>query len=78
MVGQLRGREKQRGPGKVGPWLGGKWDGRVNREQWLSQFLVTADAGMFVRSFCLMSSDAKSILGTIYKVSLSRIYWETR
>ena len=34
--------------------------------------------GMFVRSFCLMSSDAKSILGTIYKVSLSGIYWETR
>ena len=26
----------------------------------------------FVRSFCLMSSDAKSVLGTIYKVSFLR------
>ena len=40
-----------------------------------TQLLSTATVvRSFVRSFCLMSSDAKSILGTIYKISLSWVY----
>ena len=37
---------------------------------------INCETCYFVRSFCfcLMSSDAKSILGTIYKVSLFWIY----
>ena len=48
----------------------------VDVKQHKSQTLEQTHCARFVRSFCfcLMSSDAKSILGTIYKVSLFWIY----
>ena len=49
-----------------------KHNSQSSREDVVKEIVVRS----FVRSFCfcLMSSDAKSILGTIYKVSLSWIY----